>query len=184
MNTIYGSVFRFCALTGVGMLVIQGLLSLIGSDHDSHEINDGGSSLADGKFKWMSRQTLTAFIMMFGCAGLVCSEQFSLSILISLLVALSTATASALLIALIFRLAQKAHSPGTVFKIEDAIGKEAMVYHRIPKGTGKGKISISLHHFTHEIDAISLHEGEIPSFTPVQIIKKADDTTVVVIPLK
>ena len=180
----YGVVFRFCALVGVGMLVIQSLMSLLGTDHDCHEANDGGGSLADGKFKWMSRQTLTAFIMMFGCAGLVCSEQFKLSILITLPIALGTATAAAFIIALIFRLAKKAHSPGTVFKIDDAIGKEATVYHRIPKGTGTGKISISLHNFTHEIDAISLDKEEIPSFTAVRIINKADDTTVVVVPLK
>ena len=144
--------------------------------------------MEDSKFKWMSRQALTGFMMMFGWVGLVCTEQFEFSILMTLLISTAAGFTAAFIATLIFHLAKKAHSPGTVFKIEDAIGKEAIVYHRIPKGSSTGssagKISISLHDFTHEIDAISLYEEEIPSFSSVQIIKKADDKTVVVIPLK
>ncbi len=179
----FGKVFWFCALAGTGLVLIQFLMSLMGADHDYHETDHGGSSIEDGKFKWMSRQSAAGFMMMFGWAGVVCTEQFKFSILIALLISVGAGLAAALIAALIFRLAKKAHSPGTVFKIDDAIGKEAVVYHRIPK-QGSGKISIPLHGFTHEIDAISPNEEEIPSFTSVQIIKKADGKTVVVVPIK
>lgn len=158
------------------MLVIQFLLSLTGTDHD-------GDLIEDGKFKWMAKQAITGFMMMFGWAGLTCREQFHFGIPLTLLISLGAGVVSAFIAAMIFHLAKKAHSSGTVFKVEDAIGKEATVYHRIPKG-GSGKISVSLSDFTHEIDAISPYEEEIPSFTQVQIIKKADGNTVVVVPLK
>ncbi len=157
------------------MLALQIVMSLIGTDHDAHE----QTTIEDGKFKWMTKQAFTGFLMMFGWIGLACSEQFSFSIFISLLFALGAGLIASFIASFIFHLARKAHSSGTVFNIDDAIGKEAVVYHRIPKN-GTGKITVSLHNFTHEIDAHS--EEEITSFTHVQIIKKLDDKTVVVTP--
>ncbi len=95
---------------------------------------------------------------------------------------LRQAFVAALIIRSIFKLAKKLQSSGSVYRIEDAIGKEAYVYQRIPKG-GIGKISISLQHLTHEIDAISHIHEDLPSFMRVKIIEKKDDNTVVVTPL-
>jgi hypothetical protein len=178
------SVFWFCSLIGTGMLVIQLLIGLIGGEaHDVHETDHAGSSIEDGKFKWMSRQTVSGFVMVFGWTGLTCHGQFHLSGPAAAMISAAAGAVAAFITALIFHAAKKAHSSGTIFKIEDAIGKEAIVYQRIlPKGTGK--VSASVHDFTHEIDAISPYEEEIPSFTSVQIIKKADNKTVVVVPLK
>ncbi len=171
-----GSIYRFCALAGSGMLLIQMVMGFIGTDAENEQ-----GFFEDGKFKWMSKQALTGFIMMFGWMGLTCSRQFNLPPLSSLLVATGSGLVASLIASFIFHVARKAHSPGTVFKIEEAVGKEAVVYQRIPKD-GAGKISISLHNLTHEIDAVC--EEEVPSFVSVQIIKKMDDKTVVVIPLK
>lgn len=165
--------FWFCAVAGTGMFVIQLMMTLLGSDMDD-------SHAEDGKFKWKTRQALTGFFMMFGWSALTCALQFHFSLLPTFLIALTTGLLAAFITSLIFRLAKKAHSSGTVFNIDDSIGKEALVYHRIPK-QGSGKITVSLHDITHEIDAIS--EGdEIASFTQVQIIKKMDDKTVIVAP--
>ena len=86
---------------------------------------------------------------------------------------------SIFLIGTLFRFAEKLKSPGTVFRIEEAVGKEAVVYHRIPQ-MGSGKITLSLHNFSYEIDAVSEHSKEIPSFARVQVVKKLDDKTVLV----
>lgn len=166
-------IFWFTALAGTGMLAIQAVLTLLGTDHDGH------STVEEGQFKWMSKQAFSGFLMMYGWVGLACSHQFSFSIALSIIIALVAGVSASLVTSFIFHLAKKAHSSGTVFNIDDAIGKEAVVYHRIPK-SGTGKITVSLHNFTHEIDAHS--EEEIASFTPVQIIKKLDDKTVVVTP--
>ena len=141
-------------------------------DHDFFE---------DGKFKWLTKQAFTGFIMMFGWVGLTCIHQFFLPPLFSILISTGAGIVASGISSFIFHVARKAHSPGSVFKIEEAVGKEALVYHRIPKG-GTGKISISLYDLTHEIDAFC--EEEVPSFVSVQIIKKMDDKTVVVVPLK
>jgi len=80
-------------------------------------------------------------------------------------------------------MAKKLHSPGNRFSVDDTIGKEAFVYQQITKN-GIGKISLSLYDLTHEVDALSLNGEEIASFTQVKIIKKADERTVVVSPIR
>lgn len=168
------SLFWFFALLGSGLFVIQLLLSFFSAESDD-------TSEFDGNFKWLSKQALTGFLMMFGWAGLTCRKEFGLSNLVSTLIAFASGGVALFCTALIFQGAKKLKSTGTIFNIEDAIGKEATVYQSIPKD-GVGKITVSLHNFTHEIDAIS-HQ-DLPSFTSVQIIKKADEKTVVVIPTK
>ncbi len=166
--------FWFCALSGTGLLVIQILLNLIGFNHD-----DGSPSDA-GKFIWFARLAVTGFLMMFGLIGLTCNYQFNLSMPLTLLLAISGGIIDVLILGYIYKSAKKLRSQGSVFRIDDAIGKEAIVYHRIPKA-GSGKITLSLNSMTYEIDAMSSEE-EISSFTPVQIIRKIDEKTVLVTP--
>jgi hypothetical protein len=121
--------------------------------------------------------------MMFGCVGLTSRNEFGLSGLSSMTISFAGGLLAIFITGLIFRGANRLRSSGTVFRIEDTIGKEATIYQRIPKN-GVGKISVSLNNFTHEIDARSNYTEDLPSFTSVQIIKKADDNTVLVIPIK
>jgi hypothetical protein len=176
------SIFWFCALLGSGLFIIQFSLNLFGGDsHD--DIDDGAGEIDSGKFKWLSKQGLTGFLMMFGFVGLTCRNEFELSGLSSIMISFAGGLTAIFITGLIFRGASKLRSSGTVFRIEDTIGKEATIYQRIPKN-GIGKISVSLNNFTHEIDAMTNYTEDLPSFTHVQIIKKADDNTVLVIPIK
>jgi len=189
-----GSVFWFCALAGSSMCLIQFIINIFGigiGDHDSCDtrdvpsdtIHDGGQDSADArKFKWLSMQTITGFLMMFGWTAITCQNEFGLQDSVTIGISLASGTFAALIIRFIFKLAQKLRSSGSVYRIEDAIGKEGYVYQCIPKG-GKGKVSMSLQNFTHEIDAISHHYEDLPSFMRVKIIEKSDDNTVVVTPL-
>lgn len=185
--------FWFCALVGTGMLFFQLLLNIIGVvDIDGFDANDG--TVADNshdpnrnssdvrRFKWLSVQAITGFLMMFGWTSITCQKEFGLQNTTAIGISIVVGVLSAVISGSIFKFTKKLQSSGSVYRIEDAIGKEAFVYHRIPKG-GMGKISISLHHFTHEIDAVTYHTEELPSFTPVKIIEKKDDNTVVVTPL-
>jgi len=167
--------FWFCALAGSGMFVIQFILFFAGLS-----IDDDSSSQ---DFKWISKQALTGFLMMFGWVGLACKKELGLTPLYSMALAVGAGVLSMIVTGAIFNFARKLRSTGSIFQLQDAIGKEASVYQRIPKG-GAGKISVSLNEMTHEIDAIS-HDGEeVDSFTQVQIIKKADERTVIVVPIK
>lgn len=174
--------FWFCALFGSGLFVIQFLLSFIsGQSHDDVDI--AGEDVDSGNFKWISKHAITGFLMMFGWVGLTCRNEFNISSLYSFLLSFLSGIITMFFTSLVFRGANKLQSSGTIFTLDDAIGKHATIYQRIPKG-GIGKISISLHNFTHEIDAISDHPEDLQSFTSVQIIKKSDDKTVLVVPIQ
>lgn len=172
----------FCALAGTGMFIIQFCLNLFSLDGND-SLDDPGGETDAGTFKWLSKHAVTAFLMMFGWTGLTCVKQFELPATATVLFSLAAGSISIFITGFIFKMARKMRSSGTVFRIEDAIGKEATIYQRIPKD-GVGKISVSIHQLTHEIDAVSSHHEELPSFTSVQIIKKADEKTVVVSPIK
>ena len=121
-------IFWFFAWAGTGMLIIQTVLSLVAADQDG----DDHTTFEDSKFKWMTKQALTGFIMLFGWVGLACIKQFNLTVLISIFIGAAAGLIASFLASFIFHLAKKAHSPGTVFNLDEAIGKEGVVYHRIP----------------------------------------------------
>lgn len=169
--------FWFCALSGSGLFLIQLVLYFMGAD--AEDADEGSSQ----NFKWLSKQAITGFLMMFGWVGLACKKELGYSPPTATLMAIAAGAVAMIISGAIFNLSRKLRSTGTVFRLDEAIGKEASVYQRIPKG-GAGKISISLQDITHEIDAISLNGEEVGSFTQVQIIKKADEKTLVVTPIK
>ena len=172
------SFYWFCALAGSGMFIIQFFLNLIGLG-EQEDVYDGDVT-DSGKFKWLSRQAITGFLMMFGWSPLTCQKEFDLEggaprVGVALLCGIIAIFATGF----IFKIAKKLHSNGTVFKIEDAIGQKAVVYQRIPQD-GIGKVSVCVDNFVREIDACSNDHKEVPSFVRVKIINKADDKTVVV----
>lgn len=169
--------FWFFALLGSGLFLIQSVLNFLGGS-DLEE----GNALDAGKFKWLTKQALTGFLMMFGWVGLTCRKEFALSGASSSLIALAGGLISMFLTGFIFKSARKLRSSGTVFNIEDAVGKTGVIYQRISKNGG-GKVLVSFNDFTHEINAISQDCEHLPSFTSVQIIQKADENTVIVAPL-
>lgn len=174
-------VFWFCALVGSGMFFIQFALNFFGGD-SHHHADDGGSETDSGNFKWLSKQAIIGFVMMFGWTGLACIKEFELSRSLSITISLSAGIITTFITGALFSGAKKLGSSGNVFKIEDVIGKEATVYQRIPKN-GIGKISISFHNLSYEIDAISLSNEELSSFIKVQVIKKSGNGTAVVVPI-
>lgn len=175
--------FWFCALAGSGMFLIQFIINIFGMSHDMPSNHEGGSDFTDARIlKWLSMQTVTGFFMMFGWISLACQNEFQLHMGPTLGIALGSGFVAALIIRWVFALAHKLKSPGSLFRIEEAIGKEGYVYQSIPR-EGKGKISTTLQDLTHEIDAISSCKEEIPSFSRVKIIEKIDDNTVGVIHL-
>lgn len=172
--------FWFCALLGTGMFIIQFISNLLGVadaeiefENESHEVSD------TKRLKWLSLQTVAGFLMMFGWTAITCQKEFHLQIGSTILIAFIAGFSTIFIVNRIFKLAKTLHSSGNVYNIEEALGKEAVVYQRIPIG-GMGKISLALQDLTYEINAVSDNQ-EIPSFTRVQIIKKIDDHTVLVI---
>lgn len=169
------TIYWFCAIAGSGMFLIQ--LFLMMSGFSSGEELDVGDEKA---FKWLSIQAITGFLMMFGWAAITCQKEFAFSNLSTIAIATASGICTIYITNAIYKVASKLQSSGTIFSIDDAIGKEATVYQRIPKG-GSGKVSLALHEITCEICAVAFDEEEVGAFTRVQIIKKKDDQTVVVV---
>jgi hypothetical protein len=165
------SVFVIFAYLGSFLFAVQFLLSLFGVE--------GSEEAGGGDFKWLSKQALSGFAMMFGWIGLTCIREFNLGPAASALIAVAGGLIAFFVTGLLFRGAKGLRSAGSVFKIEDTLGKEATVYHRIRKES-PGKITISVHDLTHEIDAISPGDEELPSFCIVRVIGIQDDKTVIV----
>lgn len=171
------SFYWFSALVGSGFFIIQLFLSLVGiaieEDFSEEAVLDAG------KIKWLSKQALTGFFMMFGWSALTCRKEFNLNEALTISISLMCGIFAIFATGLIFKLAKKLHSSGTVFKIDETIGQEAIVYQRIPP-FGCGKISVTIANFIREIDACSNDNIEIPSFVRVKIVNKVDDKTVLI----
>jgi hypothetical protein len=169
--------FWFCSLTGTGMFIIQLCLNCIGlgeyADTDDSSITDGIA------FKWLSKQAIAGFLMLFGWSALTCQKEFNLEGPSRIAIALVCGFIAILMTGLIFKIANKLHSSGTIFKIEDTIGQEAVVYQRIPHN-GTGKVSVCIDDFVREVDACTYDHTEVPSFAQVKILDKIDDHTVLV----
>ncbi|MCE2983169.1 MAG: hypothetical protein LW832_06350 [Parachlamydia sp.] len=167
------SFYWFCALSGSGLFIIQFILNLIGLSHDFDL--EGVEDF--GKIKWLTRQALTGFLMLFGWSALACQNELQLSQAATFTIAFACGITAIAATGLIFKLALKLRSPGTVFNIEQTLGEEAIVYQRIPS-QGKGKVILSIDQLTREIEAFS--PKEIPSFAKVKIINIVDQNTVLV----
>lgn len=169
------TLFWFAALAGTALFVIQLLVSGLGSGG-----GDGDSLEWDAfKFKWLSKQAVTGFLMMFGWAGLSAGKEFHLPLIPTLLVAASAGVVLILITGSLFKGAKKLHSPGSEFRIEDALGKNGLLYQRI-EGGGTGKVTVLLNEMTYEIDAQSESGEDIDSFTSVKITQIRDGKTVAV----
>lgn len=173
--------FWFCALSGSGLFLIQMAISFLGIDHHETDGDAPGHEAFDAqKFKWLSKQGLIGFLMMFGWSAITCKEEFHLATAPTILLSLFMGALTIFITAILLKSTQKLQSAGSIFRIEDALGKEAIVYQRIPKN-GTGKISLSLNNFTYELNAVSDQAEELSSFTRVHVLRKIDETTVSVV---
>ena len=173
------AIFWFFAIVGSGLFVIQFVLSLT-TMSDGDNLGENGA-LDALRVKWLSKQALTGFALMFGWTGLACKNEFGCPLSLTIILSLMAGFATTLITGFLFKGANRLHSTGTVFNLAGSIGKEATVYQHIPKN-GTGKISVSIDHIVHEIDAVSLNGKEICSFCTVSISKVIDDKTLAVTP--
>ncbi len=164
-------VFLTSAVLGMFLLILQGILVLLGlqDDGDFDELS----------FKWLSKQALIGFFMFFGWTGLTCIRQFNLSTPLSLGLGFLAGIVSVLCAGYLVKLTRKLKSSGSIFRIEDALGKTGVVYQKISKDH-TGKITLILGGISHEIEALCEGSEEIASFTPVKVIKIQGPHTVVV----
>jgi hypothetical protein len=166
MDTFFWS----CAWLGSALFLLQVLLAFVGA---------GEGDLA---VKWLSRQAVTGFLLLFGWTALGCEYQLHFSLGATLPIAAAAGGLAAGGVWLIFKGAQKLQSAGSQFRLEAVVGQKGVVYHAIRKG-GVGRITVSVDQITRELDAVAEGDVEISSFVPVQVVKTTDDGKCVVVPI-
>ena len=189
------NIFLFCAICGAVFFIIRFVMMLMGAGTEGADAIDGGmdmdmdggdvgdidvddASHSDTLFGILSINTVTAFVMMFGWAGLTCYKQFSLGAAASIIVAFLVGVLCMLITAYLFKLSGKLVSKGGTFNINTAVGKKASVYQQIP-ADGKGRINLNIPGSnTRELNAVSADHKDIESFKTVKIVKVIDNNTV------
>lgn len=174
--------FWLCALGGTLFFLLRVMAIIVGGFAapnldlngdgviDAHELAVAhGAGNSDAAFKLLSLNSISAFILMFGWAGLAAQNEHQLSNAISLGIALAAGCAMMALVSLVFFLAQKLTTNGADFKLEQTVGEKAQVYLAIP-AEGKGKVTVALRGIMYELDAEAENQEPIESFAAVEII--------------
>lgn len=139
--------------------------------------NTGEHVPSDLSFKFFSTQTILAFFMGFGWAGITASVKWKFSFL----AALPIATVFGIILMsfsafLLYHVQKLNHVP--VANIYSALGNKGSVYAQIP-GDGPGKVQIIVSGSLKIVSAVSA-EGAIDSFTEVEVVGVKDQDTIIV----
>jgi len=167
--------FWYIALGSGLFFLIQTVLTFIGTDHSADL--DGDVS-HDTPFQLFSLRNLINFLLGFGWGGVAfynSIESKGLLIFVSIVIGIGFVVLFFFLIIQILKLTED-----NTFKQDDLIGKVGEVYLTIPsKMSGKGKIIISLNGTSHELQAMTESEENIPSNYSVRVIYIYDKTLIV-----
>ncbi|MBQ8708702.1 MAG: NfeD family protein [Succinivibrionaceae bacterium] len=173
MNYVNGLNFLqlclFCSMVGGGLLfLIEVVISTIGGGMDGAGadgvVQDLGTS--DYAFRFFSLFSVSAFLFCAGCFGLW-TYSASESGFLAALVALVSGAGAAALVTFLKRSVLKLQTEGNV-RLENAVGKEAIVYLKIPSG-GRGQIEMTLQGRKKFLAAISDEKHEIPTGSRVTV---------------
>ena len=162
--------FWTVALLASAVFLIQALLTLVGMDADTDfDMSDMHADTMDngGALSLFSIRSLINFLVGFGWAGVTflgCGLHISLVVCLSGVVGVAFAY-----MYLFMRRQLKKLERNGAYKISDCVGMSGQVYLRIPaKGTGKGKVQISVNVSVVEVNAVT--DGEaIPTGTTVRV---------------
>ena len=197
--------FLLCAIAGtaffalkVGSVALGGTLDgeghdvshtpgdtgdLHGDSHGDHHADHGHDNIDTfDALKLLSVNSIAAFFSMFGWAGLSAHVQFGMNMFVSSLIAFLVGTAAMVGVAYLAVMMRKLTSSGAAFQLQDAVGKEAEVYERIP-AAGRGKVHITIHGMLRELEAESASGTAIDSFQIVKVTGLKGQTHVLVEPL-
>lgn len=176
--------FTIPALIGTGLFALKLFLMLIGSDLDTDvgdlsAVDHGGA--ADVGFKLLSIQSVLAFLMGFGWAGLaaVTATEWKMPLVSAAAVAggLGMTYFMGVLMASVFKL----QASGNV-DIRSTIGAEGTVYVTIPgENKGPGQVTLVVSERQRVYSAVSMG-GELARNTRVRVVGIHGQNTLEVVP--
>ncbi|AHG88420.1 hypothetical protein J421_0883 [Gemmatirosa kalamazoonensis] len=171
--------FLACALLGGGVVLLQLVATLLGLDHDAHDLHAPHAHDAAQGLHLGSLRALSAGLAFFGLTGYgLLRAGWGTPAVLGLSVV--AGVAALVVVAVLLRLMLRLESDGTV-RIENAVWQPATVYVPIPGArAGAGKVTLSLQGRLVEYQAVT-GEGALPTGTPVTVVDVvAPDTLEVV----
>lgn len=178
-------VFWACAIVASGIFLIQLVLTMIGMDSNSvdvefdvADISNASDSTMDmgGGLSLFSIRNLINFFLGFGWAGVSLASYIELNLWL-ILISVGVGILFVLMFFYIRKQTMKLETNGA-FDIAHTLHKTATVYLRIPsERKGRGKVQVSQGGAVQEIDALT--DGpELASGTLVRILEVIDRQTV------
>ena len=161
-------IFALIAIPSTLIMLIQTVMLLIGigdgeGDIDGDEIFEGG----DGLVLFSVRGVVSTLTVM-GWAAVALLETLSPALAISIAAVLGVATLFGT--AYLMRAVAKLQTLGNL-DVENAVGKVATVYIPIPpKGTGAGKVTMTLQEKYCELSAVTLGAEKLSTGTLVRVV--------------
>ena len=166
------------------VFIIQTIMTFIGlgtdTDVDAGPMDGSVDSMEDGSLSGVfSFRNLINFLLGYGWAGVLLNDCIDKGWLLQL-VAIAVGLAFVLAFVFMFRQVMKLSHDGS-FKMQEAVGRKADVYLRIPAArSGRGKVQVSVKGSIHEIDALTDNDEEIPTGGQVEIVEVLGDDLLLV----
>lgn len=177
--TIMNKVVMVIALISSLIFLIQTVLTFVGMDSGGDfDADFDGDMDADTPFQLFSFRNLINFLLGFSWSIIALQGLISNTIVLVLVAALIGAALVAGVMYMMFFM-MKLQQSGTM-KIEEAVGKNAVVYLSIPANkTGVGKVHVKLQKTLRELDAITSGE-EIETGAMVVVSDVYENTILIV----
>ena len=158
------------------------VLMIFGGDHGDHShhhhAHDTADHLAsDTAFKFFSLQSILAFFMGFGWAGITSTVKWQLSFFEAFPIAFAFGGALMTFSAFLYYQVRKLNNVPVV-NFYSAVGTKGTVYARIPGGAEEGKVQIVVSGALKVVTAVS--DEAIDSFTEVEVAGVKDKNTLIV----
>jgi hypothetical protein len=167
------TVYTMCAVIGGAILALQMILLLFGGDVDAD--TDVDSIDASDGFGVLSIRSIASFLTFFGLSGMWGTEE-GWGSFTTVSVAMGAGSFMLVVVAWIMSLQSKLYSEGNV-QPENAVGKEATVYLRIPgENSGRGKITVAIQGRTHEYPAFT-NGPQLATGSAVRVVSMAAQNT-------
>ncbi|MFM9994281.1 MAG: hypothetical protein ACKVU4_00610 [Phycisphaerales bacterium] len=175
--------FAVPAILGTLVFLIRLVLMLVGVSGLDLDIDHGGGDLHHGDpgdaFKFLSIQSLFAFAMGFGWAGLAAYRGQHWEMGLSLIVACAGGAAMVWFLAMLLKGIHDLQSSGNI-NIASAAGHEGDVYATVPaRRAGRGQVRVVVQQRQRTYNAVT--EGdELATGTRVKITRVNEDNTLTV----
>lgn len=165
----YAYLFSVPAILGTAYFLISLVLGELGGDVDADIGLDGGDT-PTAEFRVLSLQTISAFAMGSGWAGITAYRVLDMSFTGATIIALLAGLGSAWLIVSLLRAMVGLQSSGNI-ALDATLGQTGTVYVAVPpKGAGSGRVTVVVDNRRREFDAVQHGDEAIASNTRVGIV--------------